>query len=68
MKAEYPDTLYVVEEHCYPIYDIKHLVGKHTLESAVPDNNVENEVAIYQLVRVEKYKKITTRTSIVEKV
>jgi len=65
---EYPDTLYVVEESTYPYCGFKHLAGKHTLESAVPDNEKENVVAIYQLVRVEKYKKITTRTSIVEKV
>lgn len=68
-NMKYPETLYVVDENMsYPFHELSNLVGKETLESAVPDNNKENVVAVYQLVKIEKYKKTVTKTSTIEKV
>jgi hypothetical protein len=69
---KFPSRLYVTEEPVYLGYpttpELRHLVGTGHLESAVPDNNKEKIVAVYELIRVEKYKKTVTRTSVVEKV
>lgn len=67
---EFPQVLYVSEEPVYDQYvtrDIKHLVGSGWLDSRVPDNSEETVVATYQLVAVDKYKKLTTKTSTVTK-
>jgi len=68
---EYPKILYVTEEPVYDYYnfpEIKHLVGSEFLDSRVSDNGREHVVGVYHLVAVEKYRKITTRTSTVEKI
>ena len=68
IDVEFPKTLFVIEETVYLDYilrDMKHLVGKHDLASAVPDNDKTNTVATYVLVSVDKYKKTVTRTETV---
>lgn len=68
---EFPEVLYVRERpyECYPLSDPPiHLVGEKNIDLQVPDNNKETIVAIYQLVRVDKYQKLTTRTSVVKRV
>ena len=68
IDTKYPKTLYVTSDDYYPYHGIKQLIGRETLESSVRDDDKENEVAVYQLVGVNKYKKKVTRTSVVEKV
>lgn len=69
MSAEFPKTLFVRYECMpYPMNDFTQLVGYAELEMAVPDNEKENPVAIYQLVSIDNYKKVVTRTSKIEKV
>lgn len=63
---EYPKTLYVTSESPYHPYTTPALVGRGNLESAVLNNHKENEVAVYELVSVNKYKK--TVTAVVEQV
>jgi len=65
---EYPKTLYVVNEDKYLYMGIKQLVGRDSLEKSVEDNGQENEVAVYQLVSVNKFKKTVTKTAIIEEV
>ncbi len=65
---EYPKTLYVREEDTYPYYGLKQMIGRRGLESTVPDNGQENEVAVYQLVSVGRYKKTVTRNAVVDEV
>lgn len=72
-KKEFPTRLYVTEEPIYLGFSScsnppKQLVGSGHLESVIPDNDKEKTVAVYELIRVEKYKKTVTRTSVVEKV
>ena len=69
MNKDAPQTLYVVETNMYyPFQECTYLEGKETLESAVRDNGEEQVVGVYQLVRVEKYKKVVTKTAVLEKV
>jgi hypothetical protein len=73
VKEVYPKTLYVKSEPMYlgmgfSDINITHLVGKPTLKQAVPDNDKENEIAVYQLVSVGKFKKTVTKTETVEEV
>lgn len=66
---KFPNRLYVAEkDRGWPMSGLKYLEGTGHLESLVPDNNEETTVAVYELVRVEKYKKLVTRTEVVEKV
>lgn len=68
-EKEFPNRLYVAEKHRdFPLQELKFLEGSGHVEYLVPDNNREITVAVYELIRVEKYKKITTVTSVVEKV
>jgi hypothetical protein len=69
IETEFPETLYVTEQHQYRYIGLpKVLIGKASLDSQVPDNDRETTVAVYQLVRVEKYQKITTKTSVIKRV
>lgn len=69
-EKKFPKTLFVAREYTYPYVspDSTQMVGHEALESAVTDNDKGNEVAIYQLVSVDNYKKLVTRTSVLEKV
>lgn len=65
---EYPKTLYVKEEEYYPYVGLKHFVGREDLKTCVRDDNTDNEIAVYQLVSVDKYRKTVIKTETVEKV
>ena len=63
--TKYPHRLYVTEKsEMYPMHELKYLRGEKDLESAVTEE--ETVVAVYELVRIEKYKKIVSRTEIIQ--
>ncbi|SRR6266702_33189 len=64
---EYPKTLYVNEREKDYVHDNKQLVGSGHLSSMILEGR-ETEVAVYQLVGVETYKKTTKVESVVEKI
>jgi hypothetical protein len=69
IEKEFPNRLYVTHQNMsYPLQEITQMVGSGYLESQVRDDGKVQTVAVYELVRIEKYKKVVTRAETLEKV